>query len=135
LLPEQLELYPQLETLDFWDDLAERLEDHPELVNILSEGAFASGYRSVAELMAQTGVNHQSGISSATRFSPGDASNGWFRMLPNNDVYFVKTRNTGSGRVEVHTATRASSYQSGISSAAPRFSPADASNGWFGLLG
>jgi hypothetical protein len=70
LLPEQLKLYPQLETLDFWDDLAERLEDHPELVNILSEGAFASGYRSVAELMAQTGVNPLASITDLVGDAP-----------------------------------------------------------------
>jgi len=69
-LPEQLKLYPQLETLDFWDDLAERLEDHPELVNILSEGAFASGYRSVAELMAQTGVNPLASITDLVGDAP-----------------------------------------------------------------
>ena len=69
-LPEQLKLYPQLETLDFWDDLAERLEDHPELVNILSEGAFASGYRSVAELMGQTGVNPLASITDLVGDAP-----------------------------------------------------------------
>jgi hypothetical protein len=76
---------------------------------------------------------YQSGISSATRFSPGDANNGWFGLLPNDDLYFVKTKNTGSGKVEVFTATAASGYQSGISSTT-RFSPGDANNGWFGLL-
>lgn len=70
LLPEQLRLYPRLETLDFWDDLAERLEDHPELVNILSEGALASGYRSVAELMAQTGVNPLASITDLVGDAP-----------------------------------------------------------------
>jgi len=69
-LPEQLKLYPELETLDFWDDLAERLEDHPELVNILSEGAFASGYRFVAELMAQTGVNPLASITDLVGDAP-----------------------------------------------------------------
>ena len=94
-----------------------------------------TGSGRIEAFTATAASGYQTGVSSATRFSPGDASNGWFRMLPNNDVYFVKTRNTGSGKVEVHTATRASNYQSGISSAAPRFSPADANNGWFGLLG
>lgn len=70
LLPQQQKLYPQLETLDFWDDLAERLEDHPELVNILGEGAFASGYRSVAELMAQTGVNPLASITDLVGDAP-----------------------------------------------------------------
>ena len=69
-LPEQLKLYPQLETLDFWDDLAERLEDHPDIVNLLSEGAFASGYRSVAELMAQTGINPLASITDLVGDAP-----------------------------------------------------------------
>jgi hypothetical protein len=69
-LPQQVRLYPQLESLDFWDHLAERLEDRPELVNILSEGAFASGYRSVAELMAQTGVNPLASITDLVGDAP-----------------------------------------------------------------
>jgi hypothetical protein len=67
---EQLKLYPGLNTLDFWDNLAERLEDHPELVNILSEGAFASSYRAVAELMAQTGVNPLASITDLVGDAP-----------------------------------------------------------------
>ncbi len=69
-LTEQLKLHPQLEVLDLWDDLAERLEYLPELVNILSEGAFASGYRSVAELMAQTGVNPLASITDLVGDAP-----------------------------------------------------------------
>jgi len=94
-----------------------------------------TGSGRVEAFTATAASGYRSGVSSATRFSPADADNGWFRMLPNNDVYFVKTKNTGSGKVEVHTVTSASSYQAGISSAAPRFSSADANNGWFGLLG
>jgi hypothetical protein len=56
-LPEQRRRYPDLETLDFWDNLAERLEKHPELVDQLSEGASSAGYRAVTTTAAQTGVN------------------------------------------------------------------------------
>lgn len=57
LLPQQRELYPDLQTLDFCDDLAERLEDFPELINKLNEGALASSYRDVATTASQTGIN------------------------------------------------------------------------------
>lgn len=56
-LPQQREIYPDLQTVDFCDDLAERLEDFPELINKLNEGALASSYRDVATTASQTGVN------------------------------------------------------------------------------
>ncbi len=43
--------------LDFCDDLAERLEDHPELIDKLSDGALASSYRDVVTAASRTGVN------------------------------------------------------------------------------
>jgi hypothetical protein len=54
---EQRALYPNLETLDLWDDLADRLADRPELIDRLSEGALASSYSAVARAASQTGVN------------------------------------------------------------------------------
>jgi rRNA maturation protein Nop10 len=92
----------------------------------------ASG--TIEAFTATRASGYQTGISSPTRFSAGDAGNGWFKMLADADVTFVKTRNTGSGRVEVHTATRASGYQTGISTVT-RFSPLDADHGWFSLVG
>lgn len=57
-LPEQLALYgPTLETLDFWDDLAQQLAERPDLINRLNEGALASSYLKVAEVMNTTGIN------------------------------------------------------------------------------
>jgi hypothetical protein len=56
-LPEQRELYPGLGTLDFCDNVAERLDDHPELIDKLSNGALASSYRDVATAASRTGVN------------------------------------------------------------------------------
>lgn len=72
---------------------------------------------------------YQSGQHSVTYFSPGDANNGWFEM-EGNDLFFIKTKNVGSGHVEVHSATAASNYQSGIHSTT-WLSPGDANNGWF----
>jgi surface antigen len=73
--------------------------------------------------------SYQSGTSTTTRFLPVDDPNGWFQMAGAN-LYFIKTRSTGSGRVEVHVVTAASNYQSG-SSYVTAFSPGDADNGWF----
>ncbi|MFN8104267.1 MAG: hypothetical protein U0U69_07370 [Acidimicrobiia bacterium] len=47
-----------------------------------------------------------------------------------SDLYFVKTKDTGSGRVEVHSATAGSGYQTGQHSTT-YLTPADADNGWF----
>ena len=78
---------------------------------------------------ATAGSRYTTGVSSTSRFSPADASNGWFQIV-GNDLWFIKTKNTGSGKVEVHSATAGSRYTTGVSSTS-RFSPADASNGWF----
>jgi len=72
---------------------------------------------------------YQGGQHSVTWFSTADQSNGWFQMV-GADLFFIKTRNTGSGRAEIHSATAASGYQSGQHTAT-WFSPGDQSNGWF----
>jgi len=75
----------------------------------------------------------QSGIDVATALSEGDANNGWFQMVGQN-LFFIKTRNTGSGRVEVHSRTIASAYKTGID-IATWFGTGDQSNGWFQMVG
>jgi hypothetical protein len=82
---------------------------------------------------ATAASGYRSGQHSVTRFSPGDAANGWFQMV-GSDLYFVKSLNTGSGSVEIHSVTSSSGYQSGPSSAS-WFSPADAGNGTFHVVG
>lgn len=72
---------------------------------------------------------YQDGQHSVTWFSPADADNGWFQMAGPN-LYFIKIRNTGSSRVEVHSATASSRYQSGVHFATA-LGTADADNGWF----
>ncbi|WP_018347958.1 hypothetical protein [Longispora albida] len=47
-----------------------------------------------------------------TYFSSADSGNGVWQMV-GSDLYFIKLRNTGSGKIEVHTATAASGYASG----------------------
>jgi hypothetical protein len=56
-LPEQLKLYPSLEVLDYWDDLATRLEGRPDLVDLLDDGALSAYFRDVMAQTAATGVN------------------------------------------------------------------------------
>ncbi len=51
------------------------------------------------------------GLHSVSWMSPEDADNGCFQMV-GSDLFFVKTRNTGSGAVEVHSATADSDYKS-----------------------
>ncbi len=67
------------------------------------------------------------------RTSSGYYPTGFIHVEANSarSVYFVKTKNVTA--VEVHTVTAASGYTTGISSKT-RFSPADANNGWFGVL-
>jgi surface antigen len=76
---------------------------------------------------------YQSGLDVATVLSEADANNGWFQLV-NQDLVFIKSWYTGSGRIEVHWRTAASGYQSGPS-LATWFSTADQSNGWFQMLG
>lgn len=74
---------------------------------------------------------YQSGGDWATWFSTGDQSNGWFQLV-GNDLYFVKTRNTGSSnRIEVHSATAGSGYQGSSIHLSTWFGTGDQSNGWF----
>src|SRR5439155_437982 len=79
------------------------------------------------------GSGYTSGLATTTRFSPADASNGWFGMLPNGAAYSGTTTKDSSGRVVASTVTPGSGYPSGLATTT-RFSPADASNGWFGML-
>lgn len=82
---------------------------------------------------ANASQNWANGYGAFTRFGLGDAGNGQFSVLPNRAVAFLKTRNTGSGKVELHTASASSGYTKGVSTVT-RFSLADVPNGWFGVL-
>jgi surface antigen len=86
-------------------------------------------------------VNAATGYSSfggnlATVFSAGNDPNGSFEMADMNgdrraDLVFAKTRNTGSGRVELHWADAASGYVRFGANLVTALSPADAGNGYF----
>ncbi len=83
---------------------------------------------------ATAASGYSSGGHWATWLSTGDQSNGYFQMV-GKDLYFIKTRNTGSGHVEVHTATAASGYSGSDLHAATWFGTGDQNNGWFQMVG
>jgi len=74
------------------------------------------------------------GIHTATALGTGDQSNGWFQMV-GTDLYFIKTKNTGSGKVEIHSYPRSSNYQGGGIHTATALGTGDQSNGWFQMVG
>jgi hypothetical protein len=78
---------------------------------------------------AWASTSYQGADHSVTRFGTGEQDNGWFQII-HRDLWFIKTRNTGSGRVEIHSATEVSGYRAGQSNAT-WLSPLDQSNGWF----
>jgi hypothetical protein len=86
------------------------------------------------ELHSSTAASgYQDGQHIATRLSSGDAGNGFFQMV-GPDLFFIKVRNTGSGQVEIHSATAASGYQIG-QDLVTWMSSLDNANGWFQMVG
>jgi subtilisin family serine protease len=57
--------------------------------------------------------SYQSGSASSTCLSTQGAGDGRFLMV-GDDLWFIKVRNTDSGKVELYSATAASGYQSGV---------------------
>jgi hypothetical protein len=55
--PEQTAKYPDLEVLDYWDDLASRVEAFPEILDWLTDGALGAYVRHTLELATAGGVN------------------------------------------------------------------------------
>lgn len=78
---------------------------------------------------------YQSGGDIATWFNVGDGSNGVFQLLPNGDIVFIKTRNTSTGKVEVHRISGADLWGPPVLSVATIVSSADAGNGTFQMSG
>ena len=70
-----------------------------------------SGHIEVHSATAAAG--YYSGVHIAAYFSEADANNGWWQISNGSDQYFIKLINTGSGHIEVHSATAAAGYQSG----------------------
>jgi hypothetical protein len=61
-LPEQRKIYADLGTLDYIDDLAQRIEQRPDLIDLLSDGTFGVYFR---ETMAQAGAEGVNPLASA----------------------------------------------------------------------
>jgi len=115
-----------------WPDAFLHIKDVTDLFFVKTKNV-GSGHVEVHSATAAS--NYQrAGQHSVTYFSPADANNGWFQMV-GRDLYFVKTKNVGSGHVEVHSATAASNYQRAGQHSVTYFSPADANNGWFEMEG
>lgn len=72
-------------------------------------------------------------IHSSTWFGCADSDNGIWQMV-DGDLYFIKTKNTGSGRIEVHTATRDSNYTRGAHYATA-YGQGEINNGTFQMVG
>lgn len=75
----------------------------------------------------------------ASDFSTADAGNGTWQLLPGAngvpEIGFVKTKNTGSGTVEVHVDQLVSGTYKRVLATKTDFSPADAGNGVWELFG
>jgi hypothetical protein len=80
-------------------------------------------------------TGYTSGYSTPTWFSATDAGNGVFSLV-GSDLVFIKTRNTGTGMVEVHKVSSANDYAGPpVLSTATAISTADAGNGVFQMFG
>jgi hypothetical protein len=81
---------------------------------------------------ATAASSYLSGIDTTTAFYPSDANNGWFQIAGSGrDLVFIKTTNTGSGKVEFFRATASSNYNTIVTATTTPLYPSDASNGWF----
>jgi surface antigen len=116
-----------------WFQMADMDGDtKPDLVYIKTKYT-GSGKVEVHVATASSGYQ-ASGGNWASWFSSAEQDNGWFQIV-GRDLYFIKTRNTGSGQAEVHVATVASGFQSSGGNWPSWFSSADRSNGWFQMVG
>jgi len=91
------------------------------------------GHILVQDATADSGYRHGT-MALGAWFVTGDADNGTWQMV-GDDLYFIKTRNTGDGHVEVHNATRRSLYQTPSVQTGTWFSANDADNGTWQMVG
>jgi hypothetical protein len=109
-------------------DGAWQLQPNRDLVFIKTSNT-PSGHVEVH--IASQASNYQTRtLETATTFA--NESDGTWQLLPNEDLAFIKTSNTPSGRVEVHIASRASNYQTRTLETATTF--ANESDGTWQLL-
>jgi hypothetical protein len=89
----------------------------------------SSGRIEVHSTTAASGYQ-KGGIHKVTLLKAGEGDNGFYQMV-GSDLYFIKTKNTTSGRVEVHSVTAASGYRSAGGHHATFIKAEEAANGWF----
>ena len=107
-------------------------DGRPDLVFIKTKNT-GSGHVEVHVATADTGFQ-QSGGDWPSWFGVADADNGTWMMADMNgdgrpDLVFIKTKNTGSGHVEVHVATADTGFQQSGGDWPSWFGVADADNG------
>ena len=82
---------PSLKTLDQWDNLAERLETRPDLIDLLNDGALASYLRPMIQQIAQSGASPLAPgtelLNDKTRMAEPTAAE-----IGRHDPYFTYTR-------------------------------------------
>lgn len=93
----------------------------------------ASGYTEVHVANSDNSYALVSGHF-VTGFGPTEGENGVFNV-DGGELYFIRTRNTGSGRVELHRATASSNYHNIDLHAATAFGQADGDNGVWAVEG
>ena len=84
--------------------------------------------------MVEAGAYKYYDLHLVSIFSEGDTNNGFF-TIDNGDLYMIKTRNTGSGVVEVHAAGHRDKFASYSYHGTTPFTYDDAANGYFILRG
>lgn len=89
-----------------------------------------TGSGKVEVYIADGQKNYDNRKKHVTWFSTDDDKNGTWDIGTKGDLYFVKTKNTGSGRIEVHVATAESDYQD-VSHYASVYDAGDGSNGFW----
>lgn len=111
----------------------------PELGSINTANTASGTVELHADAVLSAGGGYTRILNATSDFSPADRANGTFQLFgsANGDPEFgfIKTANTGTHTVEVHAdAITNGSYQRFLDSGSD-FSPADAANGSFQLIG
>ena len=89
----------------------------------------ASGRIEVHSATASSGYQ-SAGVHRVTFIAQDEGPNGSFEIV-GSDLYFIKTRHTASGKIEVHSATAASGYKSAGVHRATFITAAESDNGDF----
>jgi hypothetical protein len=103
----------------------------PDLWFIRTTNTVSGGQVVVMRFTAES--NYQTSLGNSTSLLSSDAGNGIFQMV-GEDLWFIQTKNTKSGWIEVHQRTAASQYRTGLDQVTG-LRPADAANGRLQIVG